>query len=182
MYSPRKARALETAGNKVVNPISTHALSQPAVNSYGDWHQNNRSGKVRRDSKFGFRGRLQRKSYQQQPVSPQKYPQTEVGGPMPGTGSLCQPSQFVSSQSPRIQQGSQDHNPYQAAATPANVMAPNAWHMQNDQAAVPPNSDSHGTVVSSISPHTQQTEMKADARQATRIAIAIAIGKDETSK
>ncbi|ONI10882.1 hypothetical protein PRUPE_4G074100 [Prunus persica] len=131
MYSPRKARALETAGNKVVNPISTHALSQPAVNSYGDWHQNNRSGKVRRDSKFGFRGRLQRKSYQQQPVSPQKYPQTEVGGPMPGTGSLCQPSQFVSSQSPQIQQGSQDHNPYQAAATPANVMAPKAWHMQN---------------------------------------------------
>lgn len=27
----------------------------------------------------------------------------------------------------------------------------------------PNNSDSHGTVVSSVSPHTQQTEMKADA-------------------
>ncbi|KAM1235269.1 hypothetical protein ACFX2J_004753 [Malus domestica] len=156
-YSPRNTRALETAGNEVVSPKPMQMPSQPAVNSYGDWRQNNHSGKVRRDSKFGFRGRLQRNSYQQKPLSPKKYPQAETGRPMPGI--LGQPPQPLSSQSSQIKQGSQDHNRYQAAATPTNVMAPNAWPMQNVQAPNYASSSQPQLPVQSVPPQMSQSSV-----------------------
>ncbi|KAF3449858.1 hypothetical protein FNV43_RR05937 [Rhamnella rubrinervis] len=122
-----------SASRSPQNPISTQALSQSHVRASigGSWHQMNNSGKVHRDSKFGHRGRMQKRPHQQRQASPQQYPRAEIGGSMPINQGYYPP--LMSSQSPQAQQVSQAQVQYQAATAPANIMMPVAWPVQNVQ-------------------------------------------------
>lgn len=123
-----------TSSRSHQNPIAREPGSQRRMptNSGGNWHRMNNSGKVRRESKFGFRGHLQRRSTQQRQVSPRQHPRAELGGPMPMSQGY--PSQIASPQSLQIQQSSQAQNQYQT--TPANITPPPppvSWPAQNMQ-------------------------------------------------
>lgn len=113
-----------------ISPSSSHQspiLTGPPhqrirANSSGNRHQMNNSGKFRRESKFGSRGHLQRRSYQhQRQVSPLQHLRAEPGGPMPTSQGY--PSQVASPHSPQSQQGSQAQHQYQATR-PASVTPP----------------------------------------------------------
>lgn len=166
MHSPSNTRSLESAGNEVVNAMPIPVFSQPPVNSYGDWRQSNHSDKVCKDSKFGFRGQLQRKSHQQEHVPPQKYPRT-AGCPMPV--SQGHPSVFAPSHNQQIQQGSrpaQHHNQYQVASGHANIPAANAGPMPNLQAGNDASSSQSSLPVQPVTPQMSQSSVLGNGQYA----------------
>lgn len=166
MHSPRNARSLESAGNEAVNAMPIPVFSQPPVNSYGDWRQSNHSDKVCKDSKFGFRGRFQRKSHQQEHVPPQKYLRT-AGCPMPV--SQGHPSVFAPSHNQQIQQGSQPaqhHNQYQVASGHANIPAANAGPTPNLQAGNDASSSQSSLPVQPVAPQMSQSSVLGNGQYA----------------
>ncbi|PRQ29351.1 putative tetratricopeptide-like helical domain-containing protein [Rosa chinensis] len=166
MHSPRNDRSLESAGNELVNAMPIPVFSQPPANSYGDWSQINRSDKVGKDSKLGFRMQLQ-KSHPQQHVPPKKYPRTEAGHPMPA--SQGHPSILTPSQNQQIQQGSQQaqhHNQYQVASGHANIAAPNSGPIPNVQAANDASSSQSLLPVQPVAPQMPQSSVSGNGQYA----------------
>ncbi|KAB1208577.1 Pre-mRNA-processing factor 39 [Morella rubra] len=85
-YSPLSTQASARTNIEAINTssptshqnlIRRQPLGQPQItpNIGGNWHQKNTTDRVRRRSKFGFRGNSQRKQRQE---SPQHYPQAEM--------------------------------------------------------------------------------------------------------
>ncbi|KAF4385970.1 hypothetical protein G4B88_031105 [Cannabis sativa] len=131
----RKAEAFSPQiGNEVVNPSSSkshqnltstkprYQQNKPA-NCGRNWHRGNNS-KVRKESKFGFQGHLQRSSHQHRKVSTQQqqHPQAGLSGLIP-IGQVI-PSQIASPQNHQILQGSQSQIQFQTTSPPPPVTWP----------------------------------------------------------
>ncbi|XP_062096460.1 pre-mRNA-processing factor 39-2 isoform X2 [Humulus lupulus] len=142
-HSQRKAEDYSPQiENEVVNPLSSRSHQNPTstkpryqqsrpANSGGNWHRINNYGKVRRESKFGFRGHLQ-KSHQHKQGSTQHHPRAELSGPIPISQGI--PSQSASPQTQQIPQGSQSQIQFQTIPPP-NIppppLPPATWPVQN---------------------------------------------------
>lgn len=169
MHSPRNSRLSESAGNEAASGMPIPVFSQPPANSYGDRSQTNRSDKVGKESNFGFRMQLQRKSLPQQRVPPQKYLRTEAGNPMPA--SQGHTSIFAPSQNQQIQQGSQQaqhHNQYQVASAHANLTAPNSGPIPNVQAANDASSSQPPLPVQPVAPQMPQSSVLGNGQYETQ--------------
>ncbi|XP_030480447.2 pre-mRNA-processing factor 39-2 isoform X1 [Cannabis sativa] len=120
--------------NEVVNPSSSKSYHNPTstkpryyqqskpANRGKNWHRANNS-KVRKESKFGFQGHLQRSSHQHRKGSTQQqHPQAGLSGLIP-IGQVI-PSQIASPQSHQILQGSQSQIQFQITSPPPPVTWP----------------------------------------------------------
>lgn len=113
-----------------LNLIRRQPLGQPQItpNIGGNWHQKNTTDRVRRRSKFGFRGNSQRKQRQE---SPQHYPQAEMDAQTPmSQGYSNQPLPPLNVQ---VQQSNGMQKQYQAAGGHTNLTAHNPWPRRNVQ-------------------------------------------------